>query len=211
MERKILKQTKWCKIFIVSTMYTTTLKMAEVPFFIPTNPLIFSNFQIVCGVNKLAKTVSRDGNQVYRYFFDNDAADLDSGKEMNLVLGEPLQALGRRNSDTEIDLSKKLITFWTNFAKFDDPNGEVEVGGEIVWPQYSAPEWSYINVNTDTLEVGEDLRGRVCVFWEQILPGFLPKDPALTERTGRHTDSSCRAVKTKANLYFPGYRPVNRL
>jgi hypothetical protein len=24
-------------------------------------------------------------------------------------------------------------------------------------------------------QVGEDLRGRVCLFWEDILAGFLPK------------------------------------
>jgi len=166
----------------------------------------------VCGVNKLAKTVSNDGNKVFRYFFDNDASDLESGKEMNLVFGEPLVSLGRRNSDTEINLSKKMIKFWTNFAKFDDPNGDMGSGEERVWPEFSAPNWSYVNVNTENLEVGEDLRGRVCVFWEQILPGFLPRtESELKERSGRNSDSSCRAVKSKANLYFPGYRPVNRL
>ena len=162
-------------------------------------------------MNKLAKTVSRDGNKVFRYFFDNESSDLESGTEMNLVLGEPLLALGRRNSEPAVELSRKMIKFWTNFAKFDDPNGEEKDGEERVWPEFSAPSWPYLTVNQENLEIGEDLRGRVCVFWDQILPGFLPNPEKVKDRTGRSSDTSCRAVKTKANLYFPGYRPINRL
>ena len=63
----------------------------------------------------------------------------------------------------------------------------------------------------DELNVEEDLRGRVCVFWENILPHFLSGGQRAQPRDGRIEDRGCREVKNRARMYFPGYRPIHRL
>ena len=81
-----------------------------------------------------------------------------------------------------------------------------------VWPEYSAPSWPHLNINQEDLEVGHDIRARVCTFWEEIIPLFLPKDaPMATPRVGRRSDAGCREVQKRARVYFPGYRPIHRL
>ena len=118
--------------------------------------------------------------------------------------------------------SKTIITFWANFAKYGDPNG---VGNDVaeVWPEYRGPDWKYLKLTDGgeedgdaELQVEEDLRGRVCEFWDHILPRFMPDvtGPGAStprRRAGRTGDPGCRAVQSRARLYFPGYRPIHRL
>ena len=165
-------------------------------------------------MNKLAKTVSRAGSRVYRYFFNNGAADLSSGGEMRFLLGEPLRTLGRSGAGgAETELSHRIIRFWTNFAKFGDPNGQED--GEKVWPEFTAPSWPHLSLSDEDMEVGEDMRGRVCVFWDQILPSLAPfrnRTRVTRRRDGTEgSETGCREVKQRAHHYFPGYRPVHRL
>jgi len=43
-------------------------------------------------------------------------------------------ALGNYTYTADEDkLSKKMISYWTNFAKYGDPNGE----SDLNWPQYT--------------------------------------------------------------------------
>ena len=44
-------------------------------------------------------------------------SDLESGAELRLVLGEPLESLGRRAHHTHTLLTNTIIRFWSNFAK----------------------------------------------------------------------------------------------
>ena len=59
--------------------------------------------------------------QVFRYFFNPGVEDLFV-PEVNFVLGEPLQSLGRSQAGVEKKLSRRMIKYWADFAKHDDPN-----------------------------------------------------------------------------------------
>ena len=121
-----------------------------------------------------------------------------------------MQSLGRSQGGAEKELSKRMIKYWADFAKHDDPNGSNEE--DATWPRFQGPSWEYLNIAAEGESIGEDMRGRICVFWEEIIPGLLPPVPDLVSgRSGRIPDQTCRRVRQTARLYFPGYRARVRL
>ena len=125
--------------------------------------------------------------------------------ELNFVLGEPLQSLGRSQEGKDKDLSKMMIKHWANFVKHGDPNGLEEAE----WPQFQSSEWQYLEMRgeEDGSVIAEDMRGRVCQFWDEIIPEFLPQAAATvpdsaSPRSSRLHDQTCGRVRQKD--YFPG-------
>ena len=74
------------------------------------------------------------------------------------------------------------ILYKISFSQYGDPNGggtEERDGGDgdaPVWPEYKAPDWPHLTFNQDDLEVGHDMRARVCTFWQEIVPKFMEDD-----------------------------------
>ena len=102
---------------------------------------------------------------MFRFLF-NPLDDNIFASELSYILGEPLKSLGRSQGGMQKSLSRKMIGMWSSFSRRDDPNGEEEDGGAL-WPQFQQPEWKYLKLEDDELEIGEDIRGRVCMFWER--------------------------------------------
>ena len=129
------------------------------------------------------------------------------------MLGESLESLGRSLEGKDRDLSKMMIKYWTNFVKFDDPNLKNNEEEEVVWPKSESPTWQYLKIgdNGEDYPIGEDMRGRVCQFWDKIIPQFLPPvastAPDLANsalRPGRTLDQTCGRVRQRDRMYFPG-------
>ena len=125
--------------------------------------------------------------------------------ELNFVLGDPLQSLGRSGEGEDKNLSMMMIQYWANFVKYGDPNGEES----SAWPESRSPKWKYLEISRkeEGTVIGTDMRGRVCQFWEEIIPEFMPevksRVPDLaSSRSGRVQDKTCGRLRKKD--YFPG-------
>ncbi|XP_071084519.1 acetylcholinesterase 1-like isoform X3 [Haliotis cracherodii] len=97
--------------------------------------------------------------------------------EINFVFGEPLNRT-KRYTAHEKELSKKMMRYWTNFAKTGDPNrgpDEVSLG---IWPEYSEKQ-QYLELNLNLLKldaalnVGTGPRTKQCAFWKHYLPRLV--------------------------------------
>lgn len=52
---------------------------------------------------------------------------------------------GFNYTEAEEKLSQQMITYWTNFARYGDPNG---AGGSLDWPQYTSDTKSVLRFLT---------------------------------------------------------------
>ena len=90
-----------------------------------------------------ARLQSRTGHsKVFLYYFDQhperaaDAPGADQGMPHGVDVPYVFKTLGRNDpalTPGDYALSELVATYWTNFAKFGDPNGE----GLPVWPLFS--------------------------------------------------------------------------
>ena len=80
-----------------------------------------------------ARLQSEKGNSnVYLYYFDQHPETSDGsphGQDVDYVF----KSLKRETVDTDFELSDIMATYWTNFAKYGDPNGE----GLPEWPEFT--------------------------------------------------------------------------
>ncbi|XP_033746031.1 LOW QUALITY PROTEIN: carboxylesterase 5A-like [Pecten maximus] len=72
--------------------------------------------------------------------------------------------------DDELTISRRVMTYWANFAKFGNPNGDDHDLTE--WPQYTLPNKCYLNISaTDT--VGRALYADRMDFWNKNVTSQL--------------------------------------
>ena len=120
-----------------------------------------------------------------------------------------------------------MMEMWSSFSKSDNP---YNVRANFTWTNFEKPRWEYLKIEDEEYETGQDLRERVCLFWDRsedcfkiisivleifnifrIVPQFLPQKPdRLSRRSGGFQEMSCKNVK-QSKIYFPGYRSIVRL
>ena len=68
-------------------------------------------------------------------------------------------------------LSEHMMTMWSKFSKQDDPSDHSsdEQSSETIsiWPKFEAPDWKFLNFEDENLDIGQDQRERVCLFWDR--------------------------------------------
>ncbi|XP_033099594.1 cholinesterase 1-like [Anneissia japonica] len=80
-------------------------------------------------------------------------------------------ALRKRYKQTneELEMSVQFMRYWTNFAKFGDPNGSPnETSIYPAWPVFTIPELSYKDL-TPAMENKRALRAEDCSFWRNSI------------------------------------------
>ncbi|CAF0855492.1 unnamed protein product [Adineta steineri] len=110
--------------------------------------------------------------------------------EIMFVFGEPLNATDTRlYKYDEIQLARRVMSYWSNFSKFGNPNGvsSTTVGD---WPLYVYPEREHIVLDIVNKSTGIAHRADYCSFWEHYIPILLeefercvlhgPSSPSLT-------------------------------
>lgn len=144
----------------------------------------------VCPTIKFAEQYSLVGLPVYQYRFEHRTFNhywpewigVMHGEEISYVFGEPMDP--RKNyTRNEKKLSKKVMKYWSNFAKTGDPNKEP---GELLlneWPLYTIEERKYLKINQDMLHeqkngnientIGIGPRLHDCAFWDHYLPHLV--------------------------------------
>ncbi|XP_067653575.1 acetylcholinesterase-like isoform X2 [Haliotis asinina] len=94
--------------------------------------------------------------------------------ELDFVFGWALEkSLGC--TEEEVELSKTIMTYWTNFAKSGNPNAPVPV--KVKWPASDNTDLSYMALDVGSnLTTGNGVVHHECVFINRILP-MTSKDP----------------------------------
>ncbi|XP_046578529.1 cholinesterase-like [Haliotis rubra] len=88
-----------------------------------------------------------------------------------LVLDESLGC-----TEEEMELSRTMMTYWTNFAKSGNPNAPVPV--KVNWPTSDNTDLSYMALDVGRkLGVGQGVVHHECVFVNRILP-MMSADPS---------------------------------
>ena len=87
-----------------------------------------------------ARLQSEKGNsKVYMYYFDQhpeypeDSPNYGNGSPHGQDVDFVFKALKKEEAETDYELSDIMATYWTNFAKYGDPNGE----GLPQWPEFT--------------------------------------------------------------------------
>ncbi len=101
---------------------------------------ILSDHWFACQSYQLATVFSSAGNNAYVYHFDYKLSSSFIPESLSEYFGEashadelavvpnaqPLQTMNfNRFPQADRDLSQRLVFYWTNFAKYDDPSGVV--------------------------------------------------------------------------------------
>ncbi|KAL4226168.1 hypothetical protein ACF0H5_014155 [Mactra antiquata] len=105
---------------------------------------------------------------------------------------------GRDPERWEIELSKKTIALWTNFAKSGDPTQPVDVGTQ--WPEYTLGSELYLNISQQ-FSIGRRLFERPYNLWTDVLPSLKHASVSTTENT--LTDTVAQFC-TKVNQHCEG-------
>ncbi|CAG5119696.1 unnamed protein product [Candidula unifasciata] len=151
-----------------------------------------SDSYFVCPVNELARTYAKHNMPVYYYWFSQkwtanpwpDWMGVLHADEIWYSLG---QALNQSNSFTEDErqLSRKMMTYWSNFAKTGDPN---QAPGDLAlpeWPQFKVNEQQYINLSVASFASGQPWgkgpRTQQCAFWDEYLPKLLAETSDISD------------------------------
>jgi len=147
------------------------------------------DWQFTCPVVEFAHKYAETGNNVYMYYFTQRASTspwpIWSGAmhadEIDFLFGKPLnQAHGY--TEAEQRLSKKMMTYWANFAKTGNPSLSADhTWTEIYWPLHTPLKRETLELNANKLKVRDGLRVKKCAFWKKFLPQLaLPTPPQVT-------------------------------
>ncbi|KAM8973151.1 acetylcholinesterase [Pelodytes ibericus] len=132
-----------------------------------------------CPVAYFAGKVSDFGSRVYAYYFDHRSSNLawpqwmgvPHGYEIEFVFGVPLHA-SLNYTPQEIELARKIMRYWANFARTGDPNGGNDAR-LLHWPMYTASEQKYLTLNSKPAKILQGIRVQKCIFWNRFLPKLL--------------------------------------
>ncbi|XP_064622101.1 uncharacterized protein LOC135484501 [Lineus longissimus] len=139
------------------------------------------------------------GTKTYLYHFDQVnklfASSVRPGKAPHageltylfgwVALNETLAFLNRNPPspipEVDVEISKAMIIYWTNFAKYGNPNGNTSDPSTIsslpMWPEFSLDNQQYLDIGSNStnllLTAKKDLRAKQASFWLDYLPYVL--------------------------------------
>ncbi|XP_069495253.1 cholinesterase-like [Ambystoma mexicanum] len=145
-----------------------------------------TDYHFACPTASFVKHLVEHGKAIFIYLFAHRAvqevwpewAGVMHGAEIPFVFGAPLDP---KNNYTkaEVDLSRKMMRSWGNFARIGSPNGAgVEESG---WLNSSSTDQNYAILNTEPLQIQRNLGKKAeCVFWDSYFPKVLKITGNLT-------------------------------
>ncbi|EZA54599.1 Acetylcholinesterase [Ooceraea biroi] len=142
---------------------------------------IVGDYQFTCNVNEFAGHYADSGSTVYMYYYKHRSVNnpwprwtgVMHADEISYIFGEPLDPT-KGYTPEEVQLSKRMMRYWANFAKTGDPN--VGDGGEttsVLWPPHTGANKEYLTLDINNTDIGSGPRVRQCAFWKKYLPQLL--------------------------------------
>jgi carboxylesterase type B len=91
------------------------------------------------------------------------------GDELPFVF-HTAEKIGGHFTAPEETLSKRMMAYWTNFARSLDPNGVPNDGADSLpnWPRYAAERQNYLSLNTASVAPVDFPGSKACGFWDDI-------------------------------------------
>ena len=142
---------------ILSAFPAHKFKTASERFVSVATDLIFR-----CGTRSAARTLSGQGVRTYTYLFDYqgpkyvDPASLKCELDAEVKCGvahavEVPYVFGNLGDPTagQLEMSEVMQGYWTNFAKYGDPNGNPTGGEEEDYKQQTLVEWPQFEKQSD--------------------------------------------------------------
>ncbi|XP_053561539.1 cholinesterase [Bombina bombina] len=132
----------------------------------------------LCPTKLFANKLSEHKNSVYFYVYDHRISNevwpewmgTVHGAELPILFGKPLIA-SNNYTESEKVFSKRIMKFWTNFARYGAPTAHEEVG--FTWPLYSNEEQKYVVLKLNNTEIHHKLKSHHCQFWNSYFPKLV--------------------------------------
>jgi len=169
----------------------------------PTDPLknrdaldrMVGDYAFTCPVVDFAHRYAETGNNVYFYYFNERASNnpwptwtgVLHGDEIAFIFGDPLNK-SRNYDKAEIALSKRMMSYWANFAKTGNPSLSADgTWSTTYWPLHDPIKREVLELNANVSRVLNGHRVKKCAFWKKFLPRLL----TLTENPRPCESENC--------------------
>jgi len=145
------------------------------------------DYQFTCNVNEFALRYAETGNSVYMYYFTHRSlgnpwpswTGVLHGDEISYVFGEPLNP-AKNYHPQEIELSKRMMNYWANFAKTGNPSLCSDgTWTSTYWPVHTAYGREFLTLDVNSSETGRGPRLKQCAFWKKYLPQLVASTGSL--------------------------------
>ncbi|KAK6750229.1 hypothetical protein RB195_002304 [Necator americanus] len=143
---------------------------------------LMGDYAINAGVMRYVRKMAENGNDVYFYCFEYYNPDgfgflrfmlpfkgATHCSELRYVLGKGVFAKFRPN-EADLKMIDIMTTFFTNFAKYGNPNGEHSVtDNKQLWERYDHKQpFRHLRIQLPMLAMADDYQQRRTEFWEKI-------------------------------------------
>nr|AXF92896.1 acetylcholinesterase 1b [Caligus rogercresseyi] len=140
---------------------------------------MMSDHQFTCPTIDFAHGLTGGENKVFMYKFNHRSSrnpwpvwsGVIQGEEIPFVFGDPLNR-SKSYMESEIELSKRMMRYWSNFVRAGDPNLSL-VATETRWPEYNPIQRRVLELQAGNNSISEGLDLRKCEFWSRYLPNLL--------------------------------------
>lgn len=156
---------------------------------------MFGDVWFKCPVIHMAKAYARQNkSKVYMYAFNHRttgnpwppwSGDALHGYEIDHVFGVPYRSDNDNDvhyTPDELALSRRMMTYWTNFAKTGNPNDDGQ--SSTSWPEYTVDDRQVLVLDTSEVKTQRGLRDRYCQFWSDTVPSLLTATAGATTADG---------------------------
>ncbi len=143
------------------------------------------DFNFKCPQTKLAQIYRSQSESVFFYYF-TELSDKFYWPEwlgvlhdnvIPFVFGAPLNTSKGYDEAPKV-LAKKILKYWSNFVRFNDPNGEEATSGTIqtlkqsieYWPRFNEKN-AFLKLNSSQISIEYNLCAEYCSFWENLRIG----------------------------------------
>ncbi|KAH3811379.1 acetylcholinesterase-like isoform X1 [Dreissena polymorpha] len=153
------------------------------------------DFNFICPTVDFALLTSEAGSSVYYYVFEHRSSvhlwpnwmGVLHGDEINFVFGEP-ENISKGYTHEEVTFSRKIMRYWTNFAKTGDPNRRPGHVSMDEWPLFNNVTREHLILRPELINrvdksraIGRGSRANECAFWRHYLPELVLKTADMSQ------------------------------
>ncbi|CAC5408282.1 BCHE [Mytilus coruscus] len=161
----------------IANYYLAPYMPGEPPSYIDVLNDIGSDLSFRCPVIDFAKTFTDmyRGNPVYMYLFEHRSTKSPTPpwfgafhtSEISYVFGDPLIDDVKFTESDKV-VSKRMMNYWTTFAKSGNPNFNGDKCTCNDWNLYDTQDRKYLIIDSDCPQDGEALRELQCAFLKNV-------------------------------------------
>ncbi|CAF4298893.1 unnamed protein product [Rotaria sp. Silwood2] len=157
--------------------------------------LAVGDYHFTCPTVFLADIYAQENLPLYFYHFTlrssmspwHEWMGVLQADEIMFIFGEPLNITDELHYTLEeIIVSQKIMAYWTNFAKYSNPNQRHDAQWANEWRQYKWPSREHIVLNINlsknlSPEHGSAIRADYCSFWLDLIPKLASATSNISE------------------------------